>query len=386
MIAVVVGVLVAPAAPIGAATVTQTNACRWLTGELVPMELTVSGSGTPTNPAYLGTLTLSSVTVSGAMPWWAAQVAYDLGLIKAGPNTIPLAVRLTIGATGASPAAQDVVAWVTASVTFDPNQPFTPAAQAGHIIKVTNLVMPSSTWTRTGQAAPTFRQRALTVRLNPGTPTSVQVLRDCFPATWTTDDVPVATPVTPSPFAVVGSSLPDPRFSDVKYGHPFFREVEWAAAEDVATGYADGTFRPTNVVNRQAFASFLYKAAGAPPVSVPSGPTAFPDVPRTHAFFHAIEWARQHQIIAGYVDGTFKPTAPVTRQAAAQWIMRATGRSAATPSVAPFRDVSLNHPFVSAIAWLEVQGIATGHSDGTFRPGATVARQAAAAWLQRAHS
>jgi hypothetical protein len=382
-VALLAGVAGAPVAPVGAASVTQSNSCTWLTGEQVPMDVALSGSGTPANPPYLSSSTLSGVTVTAAMPWWAATEAYDEGLIGEGANSIPLAVRVTIGSTNAAPAGQDVVATATASFDFDPDLPFTAAGQAGQIIGVTDLAMPASTWTRTGQNAMEFREIAVTVRATLGSLGSTQVLKDCFPATWTTDDVPVATPVTPSPFAVVGSKLPDPTFSDVPYGHPFFLDVEWAAAEGVTGGYPDGTFRPTTTVSRQAFASFLYRAAGEPAFTAPAH-ASFPDVPTSHPFFEAIEWAKSERIIGGYADGTFRPTVGVSRQAAAQWLMLASGVSAAPPSQPPFPDVPLNHPFVAAIAWLDQQGIASGYADGSFRPGAIVSRQAAVAWLHRA--
>lgn len=46
-------------------------------------------------------------------------------------------------------------------------------------------------------------------------------------------------------------------FADVTPTNPFFDEVEWAAANGIVEGYGDGTFRPANVVTRQAAVAFL---------------------------------------------------------------------------------------------------------------------------------
>lgn len=46
-------------------------------------------------------------------------------------------------------------------------------------------------------------------------------------------------------------------FSDVPMAHPFHTEIEWGAANGIVDGYADGTFRPTNPVSRQAAIAFL---------------------------------------------------------------------------------------------------------------------------------
>ena len=51
------------------------------------------------------------------------------------------------------------------------------------------------------------------------------------------------------------------RFVDVPVGAPFFRQIEWMAANGISTGYADGTFRSGNNVHRGALAAFMYRLA-----------------------------------------------------------------------------------------------------------------------------
>ena len=48
-----------------------------------------------------------------------------------------------------------------------------------------------------------------------------------------------------------------------------------------------------------------------------------------------------------------------------------------------FTDVPPGHPFEDEIAWMDQYEISTGYEDGTFRPGAPVTRQAMAAFMQR---
>ena len=86
----------------------------------------------------------------------------------------------------------------------------------------------------------------------------------------------------------------------------------------------------------------------------------------------------------------FNPGRETSRQAAAAFLYRAEG----SPSVAnsqcggnqrgPFRDVPSNHPFCEEIEWMAQEGISTGYSDGTFRPGQAVSRQAMAVFIHRA--
>ncbi len=376
-------VLGAPTAPAAAGVVTQTNACTWFTGQRVPVDVTLSGAASPNSPAYLDPVSLRFTKVSGGLPWWAATVAYEAGLIKAGPNTIPLRVSVTIGARNATPASQTLTATATASVNFNPNLDFTPAAQAGQIIAVTDLALPNSSWTRTGQHAVAFRQTGMTVRATFGTGSEQTVLSSCNPATWSTGDTPVATPVEAPPFESVGVSLPPAAFTDVPYGHQFFVPIEWVADQEIAGGYDDGAFRPTAAVTRQAFMAFLYRAAGSPPFTPPTT-ASFVDVSPSHPFFLAVEWARSEGIAGGYADRTFRPGAVVTRQAASQWLMSVYAGPVSPPTTPPFPDVSVGHPFATAIAWMVREDITTGYANGLFQPTSVVSRQAAAAWFHRA--
>jgi len=48
-------------------------------------------------------------------------------------------------------------------------------------------------------------------------------------------------------------------FTDVLPGHPFYDDIEWVAANGIANGYSDGTFRPSDPVTRQSMAAFLHR-------------------------------------------------------------------------------------------------------------------------------
>lgn len=107
-------------------------------------------------------------------------------------------------------------------------------------------------------------------------------------------------------------------FSDVSTTHPFFREIEWLAAEGIADGYEDGTFGPGKAVSRQAMAAFLHRAVGEPAADAPS----FTDVPFDHPFAVAIGWLEESGIAGGYADGTFGPGKATTRQAMASFLYK----------------------------------------------------------------
>jgi probable HAF family extracellular repeat protein len=174
------------------------------------------------------------------------------------------------------------------------------------------------------------------------------------------------------------------RFDDVGLDHRFARDVCWLVGGGATDGYLDGTFRPATELTRQAFVGWLYGLAGRP--AGPLSPAPFSDIGPAHPFADAIAWAADQGLVAGYADGTFRPAAAMSRQALVVWLHRAAGSPSGPSPVMPFSDVPSDHPFATAILWAYAHGIAAGYADGTFRPAAATTRQAAAAFVRRAGS
>jgi DNA-binding beta-propeller fold protein YncE len=173
-------------------------------------------------------------------------------------------------------------------------------------------------------------------------------------------------------------------FSDASLDHPFSKDVEWMAASEVSTGYDDDTFRPSAVVTRQAMSAFMYRLAGSP-ASVPPTTPSFADVGIGHPFFAEVEWMAGAGVSTGYEeDDTYRPSLPVTRQAMSAFMYRLAGSPPSTPPGEPtFTDVGTSHPFRDEVEWMADAEVSTGYEDGTYRPAAPVTRQAMAAFMHR---
>ncbi len=174
-------------------------------------------------------------------------------------------------------------------------------------------------------------------------------------------------------------------FTDVPPGAPFYTEINWMGTAGISAGYPDGTYRPTANVSRAAMAAFLYRAAGKPAFN-PTTASPFSDAPVGAPFYKEITWMRTAGISAGYGDGTYRPTANVSRAAMAAFLYRAAGKPAFNPpAVSPFSDVPPGAPFYKEITWMAHEGISAGYGDGTYRPYISVSRAAMAAFLYRAY-
>ena len=173
-------------------------------------------------------------------------------------------------------------------------------------------------------------------------------------------------------------------FSDVGSEHLFCSPIEWLTQAGIADGYPDGTFQPTRPLARQAAAALL-RAAFDDGTFEPPTEATFTDVPTDHPFYADIEWLHAAGYASGYADGSFDPTRPLTRQAAAAMLRPALDDSEFTaPAEATFSDVAVDHPFFVDIEWLHAAGLANGYADGTFDPTRALTRQSAAALLTNA--
>ncbi|MGP9733836.1 S-layer homology domain-containing protein [Brachybacterium sp. AOP42-C2-15] len=178
-------------------------------------------------------------------------------------------------------------------------------------------------------------------------------------------------------------STPAGPFKDVRTGQEHHVAMAWMKSAGISKGWPDGTYRPLQPVNRDAMAAFLYRMEGSPKVSLPSR-SPFRDVKPGQEHYTAIIWAYNKGITTGWDDGTFRPTQPIDRDAMAAFLYRFAGKPAySAPSKAPFKDVRKGQKFAREMAWMKSTGISTGWADGTYRPAQPVKRDAMAAFLHR---
>ncbi len=97
-----------------------------------------------------------------------------------------------------------------------------------------------------------------------------------------------------------------------------------------------------------------------------------------------IEWMYTRKLTTGWSDGTYRPLATMDRNAMAAFIYRLAGSPAYTPPArSPFTDVSPKQPYYKEMAWMHAKGLANGWDNGTYRPYESINRDAMAAFLYR---
>lgn len=177
---------------------------------------------------------------------------------------------------------------------------------------------------------------------------------------------------------------------DVGTGNPFCEHIAWTTRNGIVNGWPDGTFRPAVPISRQAMAVMLHRYAGSPP---PGSTPPIVDLPPDPDFASAISWLVSEGIATGDADGRFRPTDPVSRQAMAAFLHRylkwANPSMGDGPPGRQFNDVPAGHAFevqINSLAYLDVvQGTLTGAAPTgyVFDTTSPVTRQAVAAFFFR---
>ncbi|MEX2504082.1 MAG: S-layer homology domain-containing protein, partial [Egicoccus sp.] len=115
---------------------------------------------------------------------------------------------------------------------------------------------------------------------------------------------------------VAGSAV----FSDVGLDSTHGLAISRLKALAISQGYDDGTYRPAESITRAQMAAFLARTLG---LDTDTATTDLSDVAGVHA--GAIAAILDAEVASGYADGTFKPTEFVTRGQMAAFLANAAG-------------------------------------------------------------
>jgi hypothetical protein len=157
------------------------------------------------------------------------------------------------------------------------------------------------------------------------------------------------------------------QFDDVAAGAWYEAAVDWGRYRRVVAGYDDHTFRGQVISDRAMTVSMLWAFADAP-VGAPAH--GFSDVTTDDP---SVSWAAAAGVAGGFPDGTFRPTEPVNRAQAVMMLWSIAGRPQGAGPPA-FTDVSPGAWCAPGVAWAAARGIADGYADGTFRATEPVTR------------
>ena len=170
---------------------------------------------------------------------------------------------------------------------------------------------------------------------------------------------------------VEGNEFPVPPtsgYGDVAADAWYAEAVLYVSEQGLMQGVGGGIFDPNGVTSRAMAATILYRLAGSPAVSYSA---VFSDVAEGQWYNDAVIWAAENGIVEGYVDGTFRPGAAITREQLATLLYRFTTlnggaevKGEAVANLSGFSDADAVSAWAEdALRWAVGAGILQGSAD-----------------------
>jgi len=153
-------------------------------------------------------------------------------------------------------------------------------------------------------------------------------------------------------------------FSDVSDTHWAYASINQLCQKGAVSGYKDGSFRPDDPITRAEFITILVKA-----LDLHATVTAqnFSDT-ADHWAQENIATAASLGIAGGYADGSFKPDELITREQMAVMAVKAAGVTAGFGETAFTDNEEISFWAKGSVLAAVDAGIMTGYPDNTFRP------------------
>jgi hypothetical protein len=178
------------------------------------------------------------------------------------------------------------------------------------------------------------------------------------------------------------TTITAPAFSDVPASYWAYAAINSLCSQGIVSGYPDGTFKPSATVTRAEFATMLVKALGLNTTGVNG---TFADVTPDSWYYNSVNYAVYAGLASGMSNGLFAPNDPITREQIAVMIVKALGKKAPTidgTELNAFTDKSeVSSWAVNGMEEAVKAGIISGMTTNTIAPQADATRAQATAMI-----
>lgn len=174
--------------------------------------------------------------------------------------------------------------------------------------------------------------------------------------------------------AVCFTSIANASFSDISSTDENYSAITSLVDQGILEGYEDGTFLPDNEVNRAEALKIILMGVGIDTNTDSVAGVVFEDVKEDDWFFDEVSTAVALGIVKGYDDGTFLPTQTVNRAEALKMLMLAAEVTSEAPSYMPFPDVNSDSWYSAYADYAKTWNIEPPQTDGLWHPSDAITR------------
>ena len=174
---------------------------------------------------------------------------------------------------------------------------------------------------------------------------------------------------------VVKEEITMPDYTDVEEDAWYYDYVVYMVENGYMTGTSDTTFEPNTNLTRAMIAQILCNIEDG----TASATSAFTDVAADQWYTNAINWAAEQNLVSGYGDGTFEPNDPITKEQMAvilyQYAVYKGYDVSASNNLSAFTDASsVSSWALPYVQWAVGAGVMSGMGNGQLNPTGTATR------------
>lgn len=159
-------------------------------------------------------------------------------------------------------------------------------------------------------------------------------------------------------------------FNDVETSSKNSQAIKYLKDNDIIGGYADGSFKASNSINRAELLKILVEGIGNRP-DAEKYKNCFPDV-KNEWYAKYICYAKEQNWISGYSDGTFKPGNAINKAEAMKMLLKTFNITLIQPFLAPFDDINTTDWYSQYVNTAKLYALL--EENKTYWPGAEITR------------
>ncbi|MGO4890249.1 S-layer homology domain-containing protein [Anaerobacillus sp. MEB173] len=176
------------------------------------------------------------------------------------------------------------------------------------------------------------------------------------------------------------ATLPVGEYHDVPENHFAHQAVKELSTAGIISGYEQSLFEPNGLLTRAQVASMIAKALD---LDTSENTSIYKDVQSDNWAAGAVYAVYKAGILTGYEDGTFKPSETLNREQVAVLLARAFRLQLPEDGQA-YNDIATDYWAHEDIQKVTARGITPRNAENTFRPKENVTRASFAVFLHRA--
>lgn len=163
-------------------------------------------------------------------------------------------------------------------------------------------------------------------------------------------------------------------FSDVSEQHPNALAIEALVDQGVLKGYEDDTFRPDQDVTRAEATKIILLGLGLSVDESSVGSVLLSDVSESDWYYRVVGTAVDLGIVSGYDDGSFRPSQTVNRAEALKIALETAGMELSGTSSDVYEDVLADAWFAEYVNTAKFWNLSPPQTDGLWHPEEAVSR------------